>query len=1031
MTGGRVVRGASGLVLMLAFVRVVWGAEDRAEVRVLSGPGAASAITVHAAPEVAIEDRTAGAHPSADRRGPASVGETFTGEISLLLRGFTVSRPSAIDVGDVVVSAVRLFPESGGTTVSVFVRQPVTYTVSRPSAIGDIRIEVRARRPSAGRAARPRQPGAPRLAAPTEAGEGEVAVDAESLSYDQQSDTLTARGGVTLTRGDTTLTADEVVYDRTNQIAEARGHVVLREPQATVEGDFAHLDLANETGWVDQATADLETNHYHVRGGRIEKEGGPRYSVADGVFTTCECGGLEKPSWSILGRSTRVTLKGAGVVRGLNFRVKDVPVFWFPYFVFPANTERQTGFLLPRVGYSNRRGFQYEQPFYWAINKSSDATVALDVETEARIGAIGEYRYRLSRTARGAFVGAYYNEKIRGKDEGVLAPAGTPTNVPENRFLFAGHHTQRLPWDSRYYLDLFVVSDDQLLREIDSFALSANQDYAIRSLRFTTTRTGAIKTWDRGLAWVEGAYFQDLIDPEELALQRLPRVEAEHSIPLLGNRLLGRLSAEGVDYQREDGYDGLRGDISPELFLPFQLGRVVQGSLTGRLRETAYYLTSRDQVAVVVPDEGVTPAAGYERFRVAKKLLPPLESNRTREMGEVHAQLGTEVARVFNFPYLGFEKLRHSIEPEVQYLYVPQVGRPTFEVPLPTCASVINPQPGINCNATLFSEGFLFDERDAINRRNFLSYGITTRILARSPTAAETAARPTAEAAAEEEDDDAADYVGAPQDAIDHDAIAPGIPSLAIPDFVGPPAPPAPPTKGTPPPPAPREILRASILQGYDISRELVGSSHLSDVDLGLRVLPVDYLALSYNATVNVEDSTLRGQAVGLVVREPWWTPSRLARYQTATTIGVGYRFVEQNVNRLNPSSPEALLLGSNGLNEIQGSVYVRLGKYLGFSFISRYDLNTTTVASSTPGQSETLGPHFLERDYLLRIMSRCNCWILDVGVSDKFNPDERLFRVQLTLVGLGSFGRGQQNQNYAGLPGLGGLRRPSAPGVY
>ena len=44
--------------------------------------------------------------------------------------------------------------------------------------------------------------------------------------------------------------------------------------------------------------------------------------------------------------------------------------------------------------------------------------------------------------------------------------------------------------------------------------------------------------------------------------------------------------------------------------------------------------------------------------------------------------------------------------------------------------------------------------------------------------------------------------------------------------------------------------------------------------------------------------------------REAWWTPSRLARYQTATTIGIGYRFVEQNVNRLNPSSPEALLLG-------------------------------------------------------------------------------------------------------------------------
>jgi hypothetical protein len=87
-------------------------------------------------------------------------------------------------------------------------------------------------------------------------------------------------------------------------------------------------------------------------------------------------------------------------------------------------------------------------------------------------------------------------------------------------------------------------------------------------------------------------------------------------------------------------------------------------------------------------------------------------------------------------------------------------------------------------------------------------------------------------------------------------------------------------------------------------------------------------------------------------------------------------------------------------------------------------------VASSAPGQSETLGPHFLERDYLLRIMSRCNCWVLDVGLSDRFNPDERLVRVQLTLVGLGSFGSGPPTQNYVGLPGLGGLRRLSGPGT-
>src|SRR5205823_5045489 len=178
---------------------------------------------------------------------------------------------------------------------------PVTYSVSRPSALGEIRIEVRTKtRPLTVVGVTPR--GRPRIAKPKPTGEQEVAVDAESLAYDQASNTLTARGGVTLTRGDTTLTADEVVFDRTNQVAEA-------------------------------------------------------------------------PSWSIAGRQTDITLQGKGIVRHMTFRVKDVPVFYFPYFVFPANTQRESGFLIPRIGYSNRRGYQYEQPFFWAISKSTDATI--------------------------------------------------------------------------------------------------------------------------------------------------------------------------------------------------------------------------------------------------------------------------------------------------------------------------------------------------------------------------------------------------------------------------------------------------------------------------------------------------------------------------------------------------------------------------------------------------------------------------------------------------------------------------------
>jgi hypothetical protein len=1034
MRVGRVVRLVGALAASLAAAPVARAGEP-AEVRVVSGPGLSSAVSVRAIPAVRVEDRTPGAKPAAGKQGAASTGQTFTDEITLVLHGFTAARPAAIDVADALVSEVRLFPEAAGTAVSIFVRRPVTYAVGRPTALGEVRVALQAR-------GRPPAPpgGKPGAKPPPAPDEQNVAVDAESLSYDQQTNTLTARGGVTLTRADTTLTADEVVYDRTNGVVEARGNVVLTDPHGRVQGDFGHLELEAETGWVDHADGVFPAGNYFLQAGRVEKRGGPQYRVLDGVFTTCQCGGLDRPSWSIAGRRTDVTLNGSGIARDVTFRVKDVPVLWSPILLFPVNTQRASGFLIPRVGYSNRRGFQYEQPFYWAIDKSSDATIGVDVETEARVGLTGEYRYVVSEKTHGIFTGAYFNEQIRGQPRGTVEPGALPADVPEDRFAIAGHHRSPFIGKSRFYLDLFAVSDDLFLREINTFSFAGRDDVAFRSTRFTSSRAGIYQGWTDGLVRAETAYYQDLIDPQELALQRLPRIEVEHGKPLLGDRVVARIAGEAVHYAREDGFAGLRADLAPELFVPWHLGSGLHGSVTGRLRETAYHLTDREQVAFVVPDPGVFVGTSH---RVAPE-LPQLDTDRTRELAEVHARTGTEVARNFDFAHLGLERLRHTIEPEVDYLYVPQVGRPMDTLHLAPCTGAPGERPGITCSATLFAQGYLFDEVDAINHRNFVSWGLTTRLLGRAapPPPAEAssiapapgpadapsiASRRAGDDAAERpagdegegEGEGEGEEEGAGTAGLAPDAVAQGLSADAIPPPVGPPAPPP---RGTAPPAAPaRELLRASVLNGYDVSRELVGDRHLSDVDLGLKVTPVDWLGVTYASTLDTRDASLRGLATGAFVREPGYVPGPRG-LQSPTSLGLSYRFIEEAVNQ-GGTTPDALVRNSAGLRELDASVYLRLGAYLGFTFLMRYDLNPATLPTG-----EVLGPHFLERDYFVRLISACNCWLLEAGVADKTNPDERLFRVQFTLVGLGSFGKSPLSRNYTRFAPLAGLARRTGP---
>src|SRR5262249_37933835 len=327
--------------------------------------------------------------------------------------------------------------------------------------------------------------------------------------------------------------------------------------------------------------------------------------------------------------------------------------------------------------------------------------------------------------------------------------------------------------------------------------------------------------------------------------------------------------------------------------------------------------------------------------------------------------------------------------------------------------------------------GYLFDERDAINRRNFISYGLTSRLLGRA------AAPPPAPAPAPAEAEAAAEAAAPIISSLEAMTVPQGLPGGALAPFVGPPAPPAAAAPGQPaaPPPktAPRELARVSILHGYDISRTLVGDSHASDVDLGLRLTPLDWLGFSSNTSISPQDSTLRGITVGAIAREPRWTPADpLHNFLAPTSLGISYRFVEKNVNQ-SPAPqgpPEALLFQPPGVSEVDGSVFFRLSPYLGLTFLSRYSFNDSPVVNSqgvaVPGEST--GPHFLERDYLVRLVSRCNCWVLDAGVADKFNPDERLFRIQFTLIGLGSFGESPFNRNFVGFAPLAPLGA-SGPG--
>lgn len=565
---------------------------------------------------------------------------------------------------------------------------------------------------------------------PAVASEEEITIDAESLSYDSKGDSVSASGDVLIRRGDTTLRADSVQYNRRTSEARAFGDTLLTSPQAEIRADAMFLDLERETGELQEASIVSDRLGFSLSGARIEKGVGHCYRIESGRFTTCRCPSGRAPDWSISGDALDVEVDGYATLEGGTFNVLDVPIMWLPRAAFPVFRERQSGLLFPRVGISNRRGFQLLQPYYWAIDKTQDATLSFDLETSLRVGLIGEYRYAFSPATSGNFQVGYFADVFRGQTDNVSVPRGADPNTPENRWGILGYHRQGVPQvaGTSGFVDLMLVGDDLFLREMNTFATDEQQDVALRTTPFTTSQAGLLKEWERVALQAELIWYQDLVGPiveeptplgtppvgpgtptptpaltqeESLVIQRLPevRMQAQKQFDLapLPIGIIGDFSGSFTNFQRSLGLAGVRGDFKPSAELRLPLGRSLFGAVRAAFRETVYGLTENEM------------AGG---FTGADPNLPfiDLPSASTRELFELHANVGTEVARIYDFPHFGLDKLRHTIEPQLAYLYVPPVDQGDLPV---------------------------FDGIDRINRRSLLTYGFSTRVLGRTAPGAD------------------------------------------------------------------------------------------------------------------------------------------------------------------------------------------------------------------------------------------------------------------------------------------------------
>jgi len=472
---------------------------------------------------------------------------------------------------------------------------------------------------------------------------------------------------VVIRKGDQVLHAEEATYRQKTGMVSVRGNVRLEAGGDVLRGDSGWFDLNRQVGRIEGGRLFLARNHYYVRGDLVEKTGPDTYRVRNCVVTTCDG---PVPAWSISGSEVEVTLEGYGHVTHAAFRVRDWPVLYFPYMVFPAKTKRQTGFLPPRAGYSTRNGVEGELPFFWAVSDQVDATFYPHYMSRRGYEQGVELRYRQGEESGGVFLFDLLQDRkdkdMTDEDDLAISPY---KRTNRTRYWFRGRADQEFPLGVTGHLDADLVSDQDYLRELgkDLFGFDSHADPASRSGRSleeesSPTRRSALRLdrdgEDYSLQGLASFHQRPERPREDMTAQPLGGVYFS-LLPRKWGKWPGFFRAE-TDYDyvwREAGSKGHRTWVAPEVTFPFWF-------LDDRLVAETSLLYEYNRQWV---DEGRD--FGNEQ--------------RSRRAYEGRANLSFQAERLFDGRWGDAERLRHKVTPSLRYRYrvhhAPEEASPWFE----------------------------------------------------------------------------------------------------------------------------------------------------------------------------------------------------------------------------------------------------------------------------------------------------------------------------------------------------------------
>ncbi len=421
---------------------------------------------------------------------------------------------------------------------------------------------------------------------------GATVITSDSLDYLAEEGIYIASGNVKIQKDDVSIRADRVVFNEISSDVEAVGNVIFEDKDVTIATKKAEINIESKTGSIYDAVIFFRKDNYWVTGTNISKTGVNSYYASEATFTTCNSEPIltpatfpkdyfeysadiisEKPDWCFKGQNVYIDLGKNLTAKNVTYRIKSTAVLYSPYILIPILSERQTGFLMPVVGTSSKKGFQFSPAFFWAIDDDKDATFYLDYLSRRGFGKGIEFRY-LDHTGIGTWQAYHLKDTELKKDFfGFKA---------EDRFQYN---------NITGFADINYINDPEFYKEYgyNSQGRISNLSGLSEINRFFQSSAEFSLLSSNSRLYFLSQYWVDLQNRDEEILQRLPELGYVMNPFRLGPMLFS-ISSSLSNFYREKEVKGQRLFINP--VFSYSFGDSIRLFQSLSLRQAAYNLTS-------------------------------------------------------------------------------------------------------------------------------------------------------------------------------------------------------------------------------------------------------------------------------------------------------------------------------------------------------------------------------------------------------------------------------------------------------